>query len=115
MAKILVVIKNVNEPAVIAKIEDTLEASQEIVGGYIEAVSLYSFSQQVNFLKFRNLDQYNICFMVNEEGLLQNLQPNWMYFVGNIFVTKTNEDGEPISLTEDEALTISEAINYVGR
>lgn len=71
-------------------IENSLENLQEIVGGYIEAVS-----------------QERRCILIcNEEGKIKQLPPNrvvgWDIIAGNFFITKGNADGDFISLTDDD-------------
>lgn len=68
--QILVVIKKPGEePYVEPLFDNTLGAFQEAVGGYIETLTFAT----------------DACFVLNEEGLLQNLPYNFAAF-GNIFV-----------------------------
>lgn len=76
--------------------ENTLEAMQEIVGGYIEAVRITE----------------NIVLWVNEEGLLKQLPLNFYLsnssgepispIVGDVLFTGVDSEGDNISLTDDD-------------
>lgn len=79
-----VLIKPFNEREVV-EIENTLEALQEAVGGYIEPV-------------YRPNE---IVMLVNEEGNLIGLEPNIFGLVGNILVVH-NGGEDFISLSDDE-------------
>ena len=88
-----VIFKEPGEPAEVKYIENTLEALQGLVGGYIE------------HLAFNN----GIGMIMNEEGKLKNMEPNFRYgydmIVGPaIFVGESGEDLRDIS--EDEALKV---------
>lgn len=87
--KIKCVIQRPGQISEIAEIENTLEAFQEIVGGYIEVMPLTE----------------RLVLIVNEEGKLKGLEPN-MYvngdcLVGTVIVTAV--DGE-----EFRSLTVHE-------
>lgn len=64
------------------EIDNTLEAMQKIVGGYIETVTL----------------DKNIVLICNEEGRLKGLQPSvrvlGKIYVGNVIYAGYDEDGE---------------------
>ena len=79
-----VLIKPYNERKVV-EIENTLEALQAAVGGYIEPV-------------YRPDD---IILLVNEEGNLIGLEPNILGLVGNILVVH-NGGEDFMSLSDDE-------------
>ena len=51
-----------NNPQIV-EIDNTLEALQEAVGGYIETVTIFS----------------NACLICNEEGRLRNLEPQEIF------------------------------------
>jgi Domain of unknown function (DUF3846) len=69
------------------EIPNTLEALQELVGGYIETAPMGE-----GFV--------GIC---NEEGMLINLPQNMLGFYGDVFICKVNVDeGELESLTDEE-------------
>lgn len=55
------IIKPPGQPTVIQEVENSLKALQELVGGYIEPVCLPG----------------GICMIVNEEGKLLGLEPNF--------------------------------------
>ena len=90
MAKITVVVKEPNKTPEVKEIEDTLEAMQEVVGGYIELVALPN-----------KLD-----FYVNEEGLIQGLPFNTHIrgnpVVGTIFAASRNSSGDTIGLNKSQ-------------
>ena len=95
MAKkdIRVIVINVGEEPKVKMIPNELHALQEVVGGYIECIPF--------------LDKYDL--VLNEEGKLNNLPPNFPIFggkdilFGNAFITKTNHNtGNFASLTEKE-------------
>lgn len=96
----LAISKKVGEYLKEIEIENTLEASQEFVGGYIEVVTTTTNDGRV-FL--------TIC---NEEGRLMGLQPNCriggISFVGDILIC--GEDGEDFG---DCPLTIDELKDYI--
>lgn len=85
-----IVIVEPNKPAYIKDVEDSLKAFQELVGGYIEAVTL-------------NSQAVLIC---NEEGKLRGLEPNRRVGVdmicGTFFICGT--DGEEFEGLTDEQL-----------
>lgn len=70
-------------------LENTLEAMQAAVGGYIEIVGL----------------EEDICILLNEEGKLEGLPPNRRLgndiLVGDFYVCGNSEEGDLTSLPED--------------
>ena len=70
-------------------LENTLEAMQTAVGGYIEIVGL----------------EEDICILLNEEGKLEGLPPNRRLgndiLVGDFYVCGSSEEGDLTSLPED--------------
>ena len=82
-----VIVKKVGNVPEVVEIENTLEAMQEIVGGYIELVPIRTG-----------------CVMIcNEEGKLEGLPYNFTlgndHIVGNVFFTKP--DGEDFTDLDD--------------
>ncbi|EHJ7843762.1 MAG: DUF3846 domain-containing protein [[Clostridium] innocuum] len=77
------------EHPIVQEIENSLESLQNIVGGYIETVTL---------------DE--AVMIVNEEGKLLGLEGNRSYgadiLVGNIVIAGVNEDGEFIPLNGEQ-------------
>ena len=61
MTKIRIITKKPGEQPVLRWVDNTLEAFQDIVGGYIETVPMDGFS--------------DVLIICNEEGKLQGLQP----------------------------------------
>ena len=89
------IIKHPGQPAVSQEVENSLKALQNLVGGYIETVSL----------------PHGICMIVNEEGKLQGLQPNFRLdhdlIVGTaVFVGVDGDQFCGLSLAQQE---------YIGR
>lgn len=96
------VLMDKDDPGEIREIENTLEAFQEIVGGYIE-------TQPVDD---------DILMIVNEEGKLLSLLPNFAwrgdYIVGPAIFCRT--DGEEFtSANESDRQTIEDEIENGGR
>ena len=93
--EIRVVVKQPGQPPQVQMTPDTLSAFQKIVGGDIEHVI------------WDELDLW-----CNEEGKLNELQANLFeavpndIVVGTVFVSKSNEEGESVSLTEEEAANV---------
>lgn len=75
-----------------------LEDMQKIVGGYIEYTDLGAIT---GIKELANYDLYS-----NDEGKLIGLQMNRMFkydfIAGDFFISKANEEGESVSLTEDD-------------
>lgn len=77
-------------PAVISFIDNTLEAMQKVVGGYIETVSYGHF-----------------VVVCNEEGVLKGLPVNssMPQFVGDIFITRADgENFTDLSVTDADII-----------
>ena len=74
------IIKNPGQPAFIRQIDNELSALQDLVGGYIQTVYL----------------PHGVIMIVNEEGKLMNLKPNFRF--GNDLIVGTavfvSADGE---------------------
>jgi hypothetical protein len=91
-----------NRKPVVTDIENTLKSLQKVVGGYIEHVSLPPFSS-------------GFALICNEEGKLIGLPPNRCMgndvVMGTFFITKGNEEGEFVSLTNGDLKFIKE--NYL--
>jgi Domain of unknown function (DUF3846) len=85
-----VVVKEVNKPMEVKEIENTLEDAQALVGGYIEIVRLPE----------------GILLVLNEEGKLQGLEANFKLgndmIVGDVFFTKSDEEGDFVTLSDME-------------
>ena len=71
-------------------LENELEAMQEAVGGYIDIVSL----------------EGGVCILLNDEGKLIGLDGNRRIgndiIVGNFYVCGSNDEGDLVSLTDEE-------------
>ena len=100
--KIKVVILNPGQEPFAQEIDDTLEAKQALVGGYIEYCPLLG-----------ERGKGGLELVCNEEGKIHNLDWNrtlvtesgevYDVVAGTCFVTKTNENtGEAVSLSDDD-------------
>lgn len=97
MTNITVVVKEPNQPAHIATIDNMLRSLQAIVGGYVESIAVPGTPK--------------LTMLVNEDGHRLNLQPNCMVpawntrVVGTIILVSahTSLGGDFSSLTPDEA------------
>lgn len=98
--KLRVVIKEVGKKAKVEIVENTLEAFQEVVDGYIEILPLNS----------------NLVIVLNEEGKLLNLETNITIsnglaednLVGNILFVNTNNNLGTFESITDENLDFLE-------
>ena len=72
MKTIEVIVVEPNKPARIEKISNTLEAKQKLVGGYIEVIRMDGFD-----------------IIINEEGKLLDLEPNFGIYGGMDYVAGT--------------------------
>ena len=107
---ITVITKYPNQPVTTKEIDGSLEAMQKIVGGYIELVGI-------------EIGDNYYSLVCNEEGKLQNLEPNIILksdfagfgardiVAGPVFVMKHDEEGEAISLGADDIMPI---VNYLN-
>lgn len=93
----LAIIKQPGKPAKRIDIDNTLEALQKAVGGYIETVTLFE----------------DITLICNEEGRLMDLPYNMeflgIHFVGPVLVVGRAEE-EFRSLTEEESQRVMKYI-----
>lgn len=96
--RIRVVVAEPQRRAEIRMIERDLAAMQEIVGGYIEMVSL------------GGLDVY-----FNEEGRVLGLPHNRVLggyeILGTLFVSRTDDRGESVSLTKEQAERVVQVLD----
>ena len=87
---IRVLVARVGAGPVVESIENTLPAAQRLVGGYVESISLGE----------------GVSLMCNEEGKLRGLMPNLRLpgdlIRGDVFITRTNENGDHVSLTDGD-------------
>lgn len=94
---VTVVIVEPNKKPYQKEISNSLEAMQEIVGGWIENV----------FIE-RSKRGARISLIVNEEGKMTGLPfnrkiANFDVLVGTFFITKHNSKGDTVSLSDEEA------------
>lgn len=85
---------------------DSLKGFQEIVEGNFEYVDLGFIT---GFIELRGYDLF-----CNEEGSLKNLPVNRVFkngnIMGNFIISKANEYGNQISLTDEDILFIKRII-----
>ncbi len=94
--KIIVLVKEPGKDARLERIEPTLETFQKIVDGHLEAVWV----------------KENVYMYIDEEGKLKYKEPNfpWKHgdtIVGSAVFFGRGEDGEEISLTPDQLVSIN--------
>ena len=92
-----IVLKKVGEEPEIMNIENTLEAKQKLVGGWIEVVTVTD----------------DILLVCNEEGKLDNLDPNLLfdydYIAGDcFFIGDDYKNGDFKSLTDEQIEEVKE-------
>lgn len=92
-----IVLKKVGEQPEIMNIENTLEAKQKLVDGWIEVVTVTD----------------DILLVCNEEGKLDNLEPNLLfdydYIAGDcFFIGDDYENGDFKSLTDEQIEEVKE-------
>lgn len=92
-----IVLKKVGEEPEIINIENTLEAKQKLVGGWIEVVTVTD----------------DILLVCNEEGKLDNLDPNLLfdydYIAGDcFFIGDDYKNGDFKSLTDEQIEEVKE-------
>ena len=96
MSKIKVIVVEPNKKPYVKEVNNKLEDLQEIVGGYIEVVSL----------------GYPFLLVCNEEGKILGLQPNGSMgndiICGTFFITADTSESEFRSLNDNEIKRIME-------
>lgn len=96
-----IVVKKVGQNPEIREIPNELHAMQEIVGGYIQAVMV------------TNDPIFCVC---NEEGKLQELEPNFILnadiIVGDVFFVGANEE-DFVGLTDYQAKWVMKVMTAV--
>jgi hypothetical protein len=106
LGKIKAIRKKVGENVEFFELENELSALQEVVGGYIEAVSLPN----------------GIVLWCNEEGLLEGLPQNLILLgdrsvpiVGDALFTSADVKGETIGLNELQMVWIVNRMKIIGK
>ncbi len=98
---ITVAIKEPGQPMREALIKNELSEFQKLVGGYIETIC--------------PLENKNIVAVVNDSGKIHKLAPNFKWrndiIVGTVVFTKSNDDGEFVSLNKNDIKQIEAFIN----
>lgn len=97
-----IVIKKAGQFPEVKEIKGTLENLKEIVGGYIECISIYD----------------NLICVCNEEGKLLKLPPNFLFMgdiiVGDVFFCAGAEE-EFISLSDNQVQDIMTVMTTVEK
>jgi hypothetical protein len=83
---ITVVTVRVGQPPKIEQIENSLEGSQEVVGGDIQMVGVGN----------------DISLVCNEDGISLGLPENGCGILGTFFFSKCDDEGDMVSLSEQE-------------
>jgi hypothetical protein len=105
---IQIITKRVGLPIQFETIEHTLENMQKIVGGSLDSVWLPE----------------NIIMWVDDEGLLKESPLNLItyvdgkevhYIAGDVFFAGIDNEGETISLTEEQMVWIANRFRIVGK
>ena len=106
MDKIKVVVVPVNEPAVVAEIDNDLKTMQELVGGYIETVRMIDAGEAFDGCRI-------VC---NEEGIIHRLKLNKLGIRGQFFIIsdQIDGDGEMAGLEEEKAQLVAAVLNSNG-
>lgn len=96
--EITVLVYPVGKAPLHKKIDGSLESMQEIVKGYIQYVNLGSIAVKPE------LDGYDL--YCNETGKLDGLEPNIQFphdvVCGNFFISKADDEGNAITLTNED-------------
>lgn len=88
-----VIIKRPGEKPEVTEIENALKAMQEIVGGYIEIVTLC----------YKNKNpRYRYIIVCNDDGIILNLPMNVFGVCGTFFICKDIGDEDLHGLESDE-------------
>jgi hypothetical protein len=97
--RINAVIVEVGKLPRLVKVENSLEAFQSLVGGYIEVVRM----------------ENGVDAIINEEGKLEDLEPNialmyegkmYDYIAGTAVLVAHDSEGETVSLTQQQVSSI---------
>lgn len=87
----LIVVKEPKKDAEVREIESNLTAKQQIVGGLIDYVPFINGMDLI----------FNEEFLYDED-LEQNIMLNGQIYMGTVFITKANENGDFVSLQDGE-------------
>lgn len=94
--KLTVIICPVDRPAYAAEIDNTLQALQEAVGGYIECVPIEFVGFRNGVLGIQTIE--GVCCIVDEEGVWKDLPlnhravPGGSYYGTAVYVGVSGED-----------------------
>lgn len=102
MKTLKVVILPVKKDPEVREVPDSLESLQKIAGGYIESVRIKA-------------DGHSYIILIDEEGKLKRLTPNLVWFgdvlVGPAIFTKSNHEGDFVSLDDQDVERVKSWIN----
>lgn len=103
--KIRVVVKKVLEQATVQYIENDYKAMQELVGGTVQIVPYWPSPLT-----------YPISMYCNEEGKHLKLVPHFQIpgdtIVGNVFFSRTDSEGDMVSITDLDIAAIEKAYGW---
>ena len=104
--KLKVVVVPVGKDAYVTDIDNTLEAMQELVEGYIEVVRFTEAGEMFDGTKI-------VC---NDEGFCRNMKANKLGIRGPFFIIsdRIEGDGEMVGLTEAHAKVLASLLNSNG-
>lgn len=106
--EIKVLVYPVGQAPVVKMIDGQLDDMQSIVGGSIQAVDLGAIAL------IPELEGYDL--YCNEEGKLLGLPVNrfspYDYIAGQYFISKTGDEGETVTLTDDDIKYVMLYLNY---
>lgn len=101
MSKMIVVVKEPGKDAEIRSIDDNLASRQKIVGGLIQIVPFFNGN--------------GLEIVCNEEFIFMDFEANVVIdgqiLMGTVFITKANDRGEFVSLTQEDARIATMILN----
>ncbi len=105
MEQVLVMVKPVGLHPVCRVVDNDLKPLQEIVGGYIEVIPYWPPGMPGEIIAF-----------CNDEGKYEGLTTNYTIpgdeIVGDVVFTRSGEEGQTVSLTDDDIKAICDAYGW---
>jgi hypothetical protein len=108
MKKLRVVVAEPGQRAEVREIDGSYKTMCAIVGGYLEVVPVLWAEEGLD------------CWL-NENGRIEGLEPNrlvrapradsWWDIYGTLFLARSNEEGDTVSLGADEAQALCDLLN----
>lgn len=115
--QVRVVHVRVGQQPVVLTVDGSLEAYQNLVGGYIEEIGWHMDDPMNPLLG-------GVSIIVNDDlpeprpdGLDYNIQvrPDWVPFRGDVFFVRFNAAGDYVSLTDNDLLEINDLLPFMTR